>query len=126
VQAQLDREMAHAVKEMGATNDGAKESTAPTAVAPVQHARTNRDSADEMSFEQSESDSVHKLLQRELARLNRDKPVAPGASLAVVGKVPALARGAKAARLQALTGEASVRREMEAAILAGSSKEGLL
>ena len=119
----MDREMAHAVKEMGAKNDGAK---ASTAVVPVQHAHTNRDSADEMSFEQSESDSVHKILQRELARLNRDKPVAPEAALAVVGKVPALARRTKAERRQALTGEASVRREMEAAILAGSSKKGLL
>ena len=123
----MDREMAHAAKEMGAKNAGAKASTAPTAVTPVQHVHTHRDSADEMSFEQSESDSVHKILQRELARLNRDKPVAPQVALAVVGKVPALARlRAKAARLQAQTGEASVRREMEAAILAGSSKEGLL
>lgn len=80
-----------------------------------------------MSFEQSESDSVHQILQRELARLNHDKPVAPGAALAVVGKVPTLARlRAKAARLQAHTREASVSRDMEAAILAGSSRKGIL
>lgn len=125
-QAQLDREMAHAVTEMGARKTGAKAPAAPAAVVPVQ--RTGeRASEDEASFEKSESESVHKILQRELARLNLDKPVAPRAALGILDKAPAKARlRAKAARLQAQAGEASVRREMEAAILAGSKKEGLL
>jgi hypothetical protein len=115
-QSVLNEEMTNVLgKEIGGT-DGTAANT-PVAAALRNKARSG--DAGELSFEKSESDSIHKILQRELARLNQDKPVSPGAAMAAnVGKARVEARlSAKAARLQA---DAAVRRDMQLAVAAGN------
>ena len=139
-QALLNTEMSHAFTEMGSQHAArtawhTSNLAAAAMTAPVPH-KAKRVDADGMhfqDFEKSESDSIHNILNRELARLNLNQPVSPQAAMAVRGKAWAHARlHAKAARLQVAgdssedssdDSEASVRREMEAAILAGSRQQ---
>lgn len=68
-QTQLNKQMAHAFTEMGTH-------TATTAAAPVQLVAKPSNAA-EMSFEKGETDNIHKILRRELSRLNLDQPMTP-------------------------------------------------
>ncbi len=125
-QAQLNKEMTHAVSQMAEEDAKARGSVgkaAPARPMPmVIHSLAVAPSdADTMSFQKSESDSIHQILQRELSRLSVDKTKSVRAAMAVEGKAHAEARlRAKSERLQASGGDAvrSARREMEAAILA--------
>jgi regulator of replication initiation timing len=126
-QAQLNKEMTNAVSRMAQKDAMPRKSTGKAGAAArpmpsVIHSLAVAPSdADMMSFQNSESDSIHKILQRELSRLNLDRPKSVEAAMAVEGKAHAEARlRSKSARLQASGGEAmrSARREMEAAILA--------
>ena len=125
-QAQLNKEMTHAVSQMAEEDAKARGSVgkaAPARPMPmVIHSLAVAPSdADTMSFQKSESDSIHQILQRELSRLSVDKTKSVRAAMAVEGKAHAEARlRAKSEHLQASGGDAvrSARREMEAAILA--------
>ena len=126
-QALLNKEMTHAVSQMAAKDEHSKQAPVgssrpmPALVHDLAVAPTD---ADTQSFQTSESSSIHQILQRELARLNLDKPAPAQAAVATAvddGRAHAKARlRAKSARL-GISGSGnapSARREMEAAILA--------
>lgn len=120
-QALLNKEMTHAVSQMAAKGEGRQMASAGstrTMPSMVHGLAAAPDDSDTQSFQTSESSSIHKILQRELARLNLDRPKNVQAAVAVDGKAHA------EARLRAKSRRLSARREMEDAILANKKRLG--
>ena len=115
-QVQLNGAMARAFKNMGVKKG--EQSKEPEMLAGKPKDR------DELTarYEESEENSIHKILQKEMARLNLDRPVSPGTAMAAVRKAAEARLRAKAhARLQELSSASNgeeVRQEMEDAIMA--------